>query len=178
MRARECWSRCGPSAYTFLSRCHLLGCAGTRAWRRAAFPTVTENASHLRCHPARQPFAAKKRPLRCGSKVLEKHVAYQNGSITSFNNGKRGLGCKGVILRVREEKTSETEGKRENEDMKSWWQKLLKENGTQDVYFFIFFKSIFLPQRVGLRELGTNLRLIYLVWWSRKGYHSPSMHFD
>lgn len=29
-----------------------------------------------------------------------------------------------------------------------------------------------------LIELGMNLRLIYLVWWTRKENHSCSMHFD
>lgn len=55
--------------------------------------------------------------VRCLRSVLLTRMAP-----SPFNNGKRGVGCEGDFLRVRDEKTSEPEGKRESEYMGSWWQ--------------------------------------------------------
>lgn len=138
MRARECRSRCGPAAYTFPSPCHPLGRAGTGAWRRAPLPNGIKGASHLR--PILQGNHSGRDRGRRGGKVFEKCVAHQNNSLTGFNNAKKGVGCKGVFLRVRDEKTSETEGKRESEAMGSWWQYLLRER--EPSISFFFFKPV------------------------------------
>lgn len=69
-------------------------------------------------------MATEKRPGKRESKVFEKCSADQKCVAPSpaLTMVKEGLVYARVFLRVTDEKTSETEGKRESEDMGRWWQ--------------------------------------------------------
>lgn len=122
-------------------------------------------------------MATEKKPGRRESKVFEKCSADQkcvapSAALTMV---------KGVGLRQ-----GVSEGQRW-ENIWDWGKKgkwgygalvAVASEGKGTKHVFFFFNQFFRPQRVGITKLGTNLRLIYLVWWSRKSYHSPSMHFD
>lgn len=146
-------SRCGPSAYTFPSPCHL----GTGAWRRAP-PHLIEDAGRLRCHAARATVAAEERLVGHGAEALEECVTHL---------------LIGEVLRVR----NEQEHLKLREKVKWGYGELVAvaSKGKENPVFLLFKKNspFFLRELEWLMDLGTNFSLIYLVWWCWKGESQP-----
>lgn len=153
MRAHECRSRCSqPTPFPL----HVIR-SNVQALEREGEPSSPLSLRvQVISGACKATTMAEKGPLRCGSKVFEKCVAFQNGSITGFNVGKRGVGCKGVFLKVRDKKNKKKHLRlREKVKVRIWgvdgsrfWGKgdlaCLKKKNKK--------KQFFLPQRVGMTK--------------------------